>query len=118
MRRRPQSSSPAARTRKPIPVDEATVVPPKRVHPPLTEQFHVAVDRQLKSGYPTYQAAEKAALAIKTRYPLLRVTVYDAKEQRHTAIEAPKVAADPHKKAARQLQSGASHRRAVARGRR
>ena len=60
--------------------------------PPLTEPFHVAVDRQLKSGHETYEAAEKAALTIKKRYPQLQVTVFDAKEQRHTLIEQPRLA--------------------------
>jgi len=63
----------------------------KRSKPPLTEPFHVAVDRQLKSGFETYEAAEKAALGIKRRYPKLHVTVFDAKEQRHTLIEQPRV---------------------------
>jgi hypothetical protein len=58
--------------------------------PPLTEPFYVAVDRQLKSGHETYEAAEKAALGIKKRYPKLQVTVFDAKEQRYTLIEQPK----------------------------
>lgn len=55
--------------------------------PPLIEPFHVPVDRQLKSGHETYDAAEKAARGIKKRYPKLQVTVFDAKEQRHTLIE-------------------------------
>ena len=62
----------------------------KSSKPPLPEPFHVAVDRQLKSGHETYDAAEKAALGIKRRYPKLLVTVFDAKEQRHTLIEQPK----------------------------
>jgi hypothetical protein len=118
MRRRPKSSSsPAARTRKPA-VDAATAAAPKRAQPPLVEQFHVAVDRQLKSGHATYEAAEKAALAIKKRYPLLQVSVYDAKEQRHIAIQAPQAAADPQKKDARAPQRSNSKRRAVAGARR
>jgi hypothetical protein len=55
--------------------------------PPLTQPFHVAVDRQLKSGHETYEAAEKAALKIKHRYPQLHVTVFDARERRHKLIE-------------------------------
>jgi len=69
------------------------VAPPKRARPPLIEQFHVTVDRQLKSGYGTYEGAEKAALAIKKQHPQLQVTVYDAKEQRHTTIEQRKAGA-------------------------
>jgi hypothetical protein len=32
---------------------------------PLIEEYYVAVDRQLKSGFGTYEAAEKAAKEIK-----------------------------------------------------
>jgi hypothetical protein len=46
------------------------------------------------------------------------VTVYDAKEQRHTTIERPKVAADPRKKSPHRAGSTTSQRRAVAGGRR
>ena len=56
------------------------------------EPFHVAVDRQLKSGHETYEAAEKVAQGIKKRYPKLHVTVFDAKEQRHTLIGQPNLA--------------------------
>jgi hypothetical protein len=38
---------------------------PIRASAPLVEQYYVAVDRQLKSGYGTYEAAEKAAREIK-----------------------------------------------------
>ena len=78
IRRRTKSSSRAARAKRPIPANnQSMVAPPKRARPPLIEQFHVAVDRQLKSGYGAYEAAEKAALVIKKRHPQLQVTVYD-----------------------------------------
>jgi hypothetical protein len=74
----------------------------KPIKPSLTEQFHVAVDRQLKSGYDTYNEAEQAALKIKNRNPQLHVTVFDAKEGRHRLIEKPVTAGtithDNHKK--------------------
>jgi hypothetical protein len=57
---------------------------------PLAERFHVAVDRQLKSGYATYKEAEDAALAIKQRHPRLDVTVYNAKDEFHTFIDLPR----------------------------
>jgi hypothetical protein len=57
--------------------------------PALIEQYYVAVDRQLKSGFGTYEAAEKAAKEIKKRYPIPQVTVFDAKKRSHTAIEQP-----------------------------
>jgi hypothetical protein len=74
-------------------IANGTLAPVRKLSkPPLTEPFHVAVDRQLKSGHETYDAAEKAALGIKKPYPKLHVTVFDAKEQRHTLIEQPKLA--------------------------
>ena len=62
---------------------------PIRARAPLIEQYYVAVDRQLKSGFGTYEAAEKAAQEIKKRYPSLQVTVFDAKKRSFIAIEQP-----------------------------
>ncbi|HTO62942.1 MAG TPA: hypothetical protein VMM15_16965 [Bradyrhizobium sp.] len=64
--------------------------------PPSTEPFHVAVDRQLKSGHDTFEDAEQAALKIKNRYPHLHVTVFDAKEGRHKLIERTKAHGVPN----------------------
>jgi hypothetical protein len=62
------------------PVSKQTASARTRATAILVEQFYVAVDRQLKSGYATYEAAEKAAREIKKRHPNPRVTVFDAKE--------------------------------------
>jgi predicted Rossmann-fold nucleotide-binding protein len=57
---------------------------------PLVEQYYVSVDRQLKSGFGTYdEAAEKAAKEIKKRHPNPQVTVFDTKKWSHTAVEYP-----------------------------
>jgi hypothetical protein len=42
------------------------------------------VDRQTKNSYTTSEAAQSAALAIKTRYPIVQVSVYDSVEHTHT----------------------------------
>ncbi len=97
MQGRAKSPTLRRRAREPSAADQVTAAPPARVNPSLIEQFHVAIDRQLKSGHGTYEAAEKAALAIKTRHPHLQVTVYDAKEQRHTTIEQPEATTNPRK---------------------
>jgi hypothetical protein len=60
---------------------------PIRATVPLIEHYYVAVDRQLKSGFETYEAAEKAAKTIKKKYPTPQVTVFDAKKRSHTAID-------------------------------
>jgi hypothetical protein len=85
-KRRKQLSS---RGRSPAPESRRTDSAPRRATVPLIEQYYVAVDRQLKSGFGTYEAAEKAAKEIKKRHPNPQVTVFDAKEHRHTAIEQP-----------------------------
>jgi hypothetical protein len=69
------------------PENMETVSAPIRTATPLIEHYYVAVDRQLKSGFGTYEAAEKAAREIKKRYPNPQVTVFDAKERIHTPIE-------------------------------
>ena len=81
--RRPrQSSTPAA--------SRAAGSSPRKASPaPLVEPFYVAVDRQFKTGHGTLEAAEKAALAIKKRYPLLYVSIYDTERRRHTSIQQP-----------------------------
>ena len=90
-------SSNRTRQTKPNGAKRATASVRKPSKPPLIEPFHVAVDRQLKSGHQTYEAAEKAALAIKKQHPQLHVTVYDTKEERHKTIEQPKPAATSNK---------------------
>lgn len=52
-------------------------------------QFRLKVDRQTKSSYATYEAAEVAGLAIKNAHPVVQVTVYDAAEGVHKTIELP-----------------------------
>ena len=66
----------SSRGRSPAAESRQTDSAPIRATVPFTEQYYVAVDRQLKSGFGTYEAAEKAA-------------VFDAKKGSHTAIEQP-----------------------------
>jgi hypothetical protein len=79
----------SSRARSPAPESRQTDSAPIRATVPLAEQYYVAVDRQLKSGFGTYEAAEKAAKEIKKRYPNPQVTVFDAEKRSHTAIEQP-----------------------------
>lgn len=95
-RKQMRSSSRTRQTRTPIANSGAASVRTLS-KPPLAEPFHVAVDRQLKSGHETYEAAEKVALGIKKQYPKLHVTVFDAKERRHMLIEQPSQAGASNK---------------------
>jgi hypothetical protein len=56
---------------------------------PEPGRFRLQVDRQTKSSYATYEAAENAGLGIKQGYPLVQVTVYDALEGANKIIELP-----------------------------
>jgi hypothetical protein len=85
-RRKPSTRG---RTVTSTPKNKQTDPAPIRARTPLIEQYCVAVDRQLKSGFGTYEAAQNAAQEIKKRFPNPQVTVFDAKKQSHTAIEKP-----------------------------
>ena len=56
---------------------------------PERGRYFLQVDRQTKNSYTASEAAESAALAIKTGYPIVQVSVYDSVENTHTMIEAP-----------------------------
>ena len=52
--------------------------------------FRLEVDRQVKESYETFEAAEQRGLALKTKYPILQVAVYEIASGAKTIIEAPK----------------------------
>lgn len=56
---------------------------------PERGRYLLQVDRQTKNSYATSEAAESAALAIKTGYPIVQVSVYDSVQNTHMMIEAP-----------------------------
>jgi hypothetical protein len=60
-----------------------------RRKPPEKGRFRLQVDRQTKGSYLTREAAEEAGLAIKSRFPILHVAVFDAEAGQSTAIEVP-----------------------------
>ena len=76
------------RNRPGLGIIEPCLPSPAKAPPSGPAEYYVAVDRQLKSGFGTYEAAEKAAKEIKKRHPNPQVTVFDVKKQSHTAIEA------------------------------
>jgi FtsZ-interacting cell division protein ZipA len=82
-------------TRTPIAISPSTSVR-KSSKPRPTEPFHVAVDRQLKSAHETYEAAEKAAQKIKSKFPQLNVTIFDAKEGVHSPVQQQRNAGASH----------------------
>ena len=56
---------------------------------PERGRYLLQVDRQTKGSYPTAEAAQTAALVIKTAYPIVQVSVYDSVDNSNTLFEAP-----------------------------
>ena len=75
------------------------IMPPKRMsgqdtnpetvsqHRPKDERYCLQVDRQTKASFSTMEAAEQAGRAIKKQNPVVRVTIYDAKDYDTKVIE-------------------------------
>jgi hypothetical protein len=53
---------------------------PGRRAPAEQGRYRLQVDRQTKGSYPTREAANEAAVAIKQAFPILHVAVFDAEE--------------------------------------
>ena len=56
---------------------------------PEIGRYLLQVDRQTKGSYKTSEAAQLAALAIKTGYPVVKVSIYDSVNNSHTLVELP-----------------------------
>ena len=61
--------------------------PPSNVRP--TEGYILEVDGKFKSEFESSEAAMKAGLELKTKYPQIQVKVYDAKERTRTLVNLP-----------------------------
>ena len=52
-----------------------------------TEGYILEVDGKFKTAFESSEAAMKAGLELKTKYPQIQVKVYDAKKQTRTPVE-------------------------------
>ena len=59
---------------------------------PEKGRYLLQVDRQTKGSYKTSEAAQSAALQIKTAFPIVQVSVYDSVDNTNTLVEAPAAA--------------------------
>ncbi len=55
-----------------------------------TEGYGLEVDGKMKSQHDSSDAAFKAGLALKKKFPVVQVKVFAAKEQTRTIVELPK----------------------------
>ena len=70
---------------------EAGVIPSQSKRPERG-RYLLQVDRQTKGSYTTSEAAQSAAQAIKTGYPIVQVSVYDSVDNTSTLVEVPAAA--------------------------
>jgi hypothetical protein len=54
-----------------------------------TEGYSLVVDGHFKSHYDTVEAAEDAGMALKHRYQMLQVQVYDAATKTRSTVRLP-----------------------------
>ena len=54
---------------------------------PESGRYLLQVDRQTKGSYKTSEAAQSAALEIKTEYPIVQVSIYDSVDNSHRVVE-------------------------------
>ena len=59
---------------------------------PESGRYLLQVDRQTKGSYKTSEAAQSAALEIKTGYPILQVSIYDSVDNSSRLVELPRAA--------------------------
>ena len=71
-------------------IDHLEQQPPEQQQQTDEGRFRVKVDRQTKSSYETYEAAEAAGMTIKKGHPIVQVTVYDVVEGELRLLELPK----------------------------
>ena len=56
----------------------------------LTDGYGLEVDGKMKSRHDSSEAAFKAGLEVKKKFPVVQVKVFAAKEQTRTIVELPK----------------------------
>ena len=56
---------------------------------PDTGRYQLQIDRQTKRPFKTSEAARSAALEIKSRFPVLQVSIYDSETRSRTMVDLP-----------------------------
>jgi hypothetical protein len=53
---------------------------------PELGRYRLEVDRQMKRSFDAFEAAQAAGLTIKSKFPIVRVSIYDAVEGVNTDV--------------------------------
>jgi hypothetical protein len=62
---------------------------PSQRQRPESGRYLLQIDRQTKSSFQTFEAAQSAALGIKKSNPVVQVAIYDRVDHLHTVVTAP-----------------------------
>lgn len=54
-----------------------------------TEGYVLEIDGKMKSHHPTAEAAEKAGLELKRKFPIIKINVFGVKDRTRTPVELP-----------------------------
>jgi hypothetical protein len=57
-----------------------------------TERYLLQIDKQTKRSFKTPEDAQAMALEIKTRFPILQVSIYDSASNSRTVVDGPRSA--------------------------
>ena len=74
---------------KDVAKDEQAEQGPSQQYQPDAGPYLLQVDGQTKRSFKTFEAAHSAALGIKTRFPVLQVSIYDGVNKSRTVLDVP-----------------------------
>jgi hypothetical protein len=74
---------PAKKAAKPEQPEEER---PRHQQPDM-ERYQLQIDRQTKRSFKTLEAAQSAALEVKSRFPALQISVYDSVGNSRTMVD-------------------------------
>jgi hypothetical protein len=73
--------------REQAPVETLPELLSQRKRPELG-RYRLEVDRQMKRSFDAFEAAQSAGMAIKSKFPIVRVSIYDAVDGINTEVES------------------------------
>jgi hypothetical protein len=68
---------------------ELTFEPQSQKRRPEAGRYRLQVDRQTKSSYDTFEAAQAQGMIIKKRFAQVQVAIYDTQASANTILELP-----------------------------
>jgi hypothetical protein len=74
---------------KRVPGKESSEEPTSQRKQPEAGRYVLKVDRQTKGSFNTFEAAQSAALQVKSGFPILHVSIYDSVSKSLSLVDLP-----------------------------